>query len=245
VIVDKNRLWVIGILLVIGAVVGLGWLLGISPKLSEVRLAQADRDTTLAQNSAYELQVIALKKQFEKIDELTDELAAIQLAVPSSGEIPALIDELNSIAASSQVVITGFTQNDAQAYDPALLVVTAPAAGAPTPAPTSGATPSPAPSNAANAATEAATAGVVPVAGADPRLTSANFIAIPLSITATGPYDRVLDFVSGIQHGRRLLLINALSTVSTADGAAAGTVTGTITAFAYVLDSNTAAPPLQ
>ena len=257
---DKNRLWVIGALLVIGAIVGLGWLLGISPKLSEVRVAEADRNTTLAQNAAYELQVIALKKQFENIGELTDDLSAIQLAVPSSAEIPALIDELNSIAASSQVVISAFTQNDAQAFDPALLVVAAPTAAAPT----SEATPSPAPSAATDAATDAATeaanavtaAGAVPAAGVDPRLTSANFIAIPLSITVTGPYDGVLDFVSGIQHGRRLVLINALSTVPTVDGTVvsgtvvsgtvSGTVTGTITAFAYVLlDPNTAAQTVQ
>ncbi|TFD51821.1 hypothetical protein E3T43_16210 [Cryobacterium sp. Hh7] len=239
---DKNRLWVIGALLVIGAIVGLGWLLGISPKLSEVRLAEADRDTTLAQNAAYELQVLALKKQFENIDELTDDLSAIQLAVPSSAEIPALIDEFNAIAAGSQVVISAFRQNDAQAFDPALLVVAAPTAAAPPSAPTSEATPSPAPSEAADAATEAATAaGAVPAAGVDPRLTPANFIAIPLSITVTGRYDSVLDFVSGIQHGRRLVLINALSTVPTVDVAVvSGTVTGTITALVYVLlDPNT------
>ncbi|TFD50756.1 hypothetical protein E3T46_10560 [Cryobacterium sp. Hh11] len=249
---DKNRLWVIGALLVIGAIVGLGWLLGISPKLSEVRLAEADRDTTLAQNAAYELQVLALKKQFENIDELTDDLSAIQLAVPSSAEIPALIDEFNAIAASSQVVISAFRQNDAQAFDPALLVVAAPTAAAPPPAPTSEATPSPAPSEAADAATDAATeaataAGAVPAAGVDPRLTPANFIAIPLSLTVTGRYDSVLDFVSGIQNGRRLVLINALSTVPTVDVAVvSGTVTGTITALVYVLlDPNTEAQTAQ
>lgn len=210
---DKNRLWVIGAVIVIGAIVVLGWLLGISPKLSEVRANESQRDTTLAQNAAYEAQIVSLKREFENIDALKGDLSDIQQAVPSAAEIPALVAELNSIAASSQVVISGFTENDAQAFDPALLAVAVPAA------PTTAA-------DAPKAAADTATTSV------DPRITATNFVAIPLSITVDGPYNAVLDFVSGLQHGRRLVMVNAVSTtVPTAEG----TVTGTLTAFVYVL----------
>ena len=219
---DKNRLWVIGAVLAIGAIVVLGWLLGISPKLTEVRANQAERDATVAQNAAHEAQIVTLKNQFDDIDALKDDLAEIRLAVPAAAEAPALVAELNSIAGSSQVVISGLTQNDAQAFDPALLAVV-PATAAPeagTPAP-----PSASPSKGNDL-------GAVPAPAVDPRLTATNFIAIPISITVDGPYDRVLDFVSGVQHGDRLVMVTAVSTtIPTAEGS----VTGTITALVYVL----------
>ncbi|KFF58246.1 hypothetical protein JF66_19960 [Cryobacterium sp. MLB-32] len=242
---DKNRLWVIGAVLVIGAIVVLGWLLGISPKLSEVSAHESERDSTLVQNAAYEAQIVTLKQQFEQITELKGDLATIQEAVPTAAEIPALIAELNSVAAESQVVLSGFTQNDAQAYDPTLLAVEVPAAAAPAAGATS--TSTPAPTTAAGAAEVAANAATAGVAGAnavptvDPRLTPTNFVAIPVSITVDGPYDNVLGFVSGLQHGRRLIMVTAVSTTVPTP---AGSVTGTVTALVYVLlDPNAAAVP--
>lgn len=223
---DKNRLWVIGAVLVIGAIVVLGWVLGISPKLTEVRTAQADRETTVAQNAVYEAQIETLKKQFEGIDALKDDLSDIQRAVPMAAEIPSFVAELNAVAETSQVAITGFTQNDAQAYDPALLVVAEPIDTEPSEPSEPSPTPTPAPSSGTD------TAEVPAVGGVDPRITPTNFVAIPISITVGAPYTNVLDFISGIQHGSRLVMVNA---VSTSVPALDGTVTGTITALVYVL----------
>ncbi|KGJ82348.1 hypothetical protein GY21_00835 [Cryobacterium roopkundense] len=227
---DKNRLWVIGAVLVIGAVVVLGWGLGISPKLTELRAYEAERDTTMAQNAVYEAQIVALKAQFEDIDALRDDLSDVQLAVPGAAEIPGLVTQLTAIAATSQVVVSAFTPNDAQAYDPALLAVTAPVEPSTTvPAPTTGA-----------GAVAVADAVAVAEPTVDPRITATNFVAIPISITVDGPYDNVLDFVSGLQYGQRLVMVTAVSTtVPTPEG----TVSGTITALVYVLlDPDEVAP---
>nr|WP_276512163.1 type 4a pilus biogenesis protein PilO [Cryobacterium roopkundense] len=211
--------------------------------MSEVRAHSAERETTLAQNAAYEAQIVSLKKQFEDIDSLKADLSDIVQAVPASAQMPALLGELNQVAASSQVVISAFTANDAQAYDPALLAVVDTAVVAPE------ATPTPAPSAATDAdavaanAVTAGVAGVGSVGGVDPRITPSNFIAIPISITVDAPYDNVLDFVSGVQSRQRLVLVTAVSTtVPTVEGS----VTGTITAFVYVLlDSNAEAAEVQ
>ncbi|KFF59020.1 hypothetical protein JF66_14275 [Cryobacterium sp. MLB-32] len=232
---DKNRLWVIGAVLAIGAIVVLGWMLGISPKLTEVGALQSERDAALAQNTAYEVQDATLKKQFEGLGALTGDLLDMQRSVPTSVEAPALITELTSIAASSQVVLSALNQNDAQAFDPALLAVAAPAAG-------TAASPSTA-TDAAAVAADAATGGVagaVPVPTVDPRITATNFNAIPIAITVDGPYDKVLDFVSGLQHGTRLIMVTAVST--TVPGPE-GAVTGTINALVYVLVNPSAAAP--
>jgi len=215
--VDKSRLWMIGAVLVIVAIIVMGWVVGIAPKLSEARQAEADRVTTVAQNAAYDAQITTLKKEFDRLGELQADVATIQEAVPGAPEIPALIEDLSAFAQASNVVISGVTQSDAQAFDPTLLGV--PAAVAPVAKDSAAATPAP------STATGSLTA-------VDPRITPSNFVAIPLTIVVEGSYDGVLDFVSRVQHGRRLVLVNGLSvTVPNADGA----VTGTMATFVYVL----------
>lgn len=239
--VDKNRLWIIGTVLVIGAIVVLGWGLGIAPKLTEVSTAQDELASAISENAVHEVQGEALKQQFEGLGALQDDLAALQLSVPSSAESPALIAELGALSEASQVVISSISHNDAQAYDPLLAGVTPDAAAATT--------------------ESGAVEGVDPVAGAsagtvvDPRITATNFAAIPVTIIVDGSAAGVLDFVSGIQHGERLIMVTAV-TISepTADAGAAtdtgavpgaGVVTGTITAFVYVLTVPTGAAPAQ
>jgi len=73
-----------------------------------------------------------------------------------------------------------------------------------------------------------------------PGITAANFAAIPVQLALTGSYDKVLDFVNGLQNGSRLFLVTALST-TTADattGTAAappGGVDATVGGLVYVL----------
>jgi len=214
VIVDKNRLWVIGAVLVIGAVVVLGWILGISPKLTEAAANDEQQQTALAQNAVYEAQVAMLKGQFEDIGALKADLTKIQLAVPGAAEIPAVVAEFTQIAGAAQVGLSSLTVSEAQAYDPALAAASPVAA-----VPADAATPAPAVANPAV------------VAGLDSRIAPTNFITIPLTVTVDGSYDGVLDFVSGLQHGSRLVLVNAVSITEPASGS----VTGTITALVYVL----------
>ncbi|TDW29726.1 hypothetical protein [Cryobacterium psychrophilum] len=240
---DKNRLWVIGTALVIVAIVLLGWVLGISPKLTEASTAQAELAAATSENAVHEVQGETLKKQFEGLGALKADLAALQLSVPSSAEFPALITELNAISEASQVVISSITQNDAQAYDPTLAGV---AVAAPAPSTESGTSEvAPAPSEATAAVAGAPAAPVV-----DPRITAANFAAIPVTFVVDGSAAGVLDFVSGIQHGERLIMVTAVSMSEPANVAGVevgvsepasdtGVVTGSITAFIYVLTTPT------
>ena len=226
---DKNRLWLIGGVMLIGAIVVLGWGLGISPKLNEASATGAEWETTIAENAVHEAQIVTLKKQFEQVAGLRADLSDIQQSVPGSAEMPALVAEFDSAAASSGVVIADFTTSDAQAFDPALLNVVAPAGGV-----------SPVPTTAGDGADVVGATAVVAV---DPRITATNFVTIPLSVTVDGPSDSVLDFVSGIQNGRRLVTVTAVSTTVPDE---VGAVTGTITALVYVLlDPNAMVPAVQ
>jgi len=234
--VDKNRLWVIGTVLVIGAIVVLGWGLGIAPKLTEVSTAQEELAVAVSENAVQEVRGESLKKQFEGLGALRDELAALQLSVPNSTQSPALIAEFGAISEASQVVISSISQNDAQAYDPSLAGVTTDAVTATTD------------SGAAEGAAPVAAAPAGPVV--DPRITATNFSAIPVTVIVEGSAAGVLDFVSGMQHGERLITVTtvSLSEPAAADplvAAGTGVVTGTITAFVYVLTAPTAAAPAQ
>ncbi|TFB52927.1 hypothetical protein [Cryobacterium sp. Sr3] len=251
---DLNRLWVFGTVVLIAATALLGWVLGISPKLSEASLADADRVVVETQNSASELKVAALKEKFASIGELKGELSALRSAVPDAAEIPAFLTQLDSIAQQHQVTLTDISVNDAQAYAP---LVVAPPALAAEAAPTEGAaspTPTPIPTTAPTAAEEAAALAPVP----NELITASNFVSVPVSLTVSGSYGNVLDFIEGLQKGTRLVMVTTFATSmvesppvaapAATDKTAIDTlggsdqVTTTISALIYVLlDPNTAA----
>ncbi|MDJ0325041.1 hypothetical protein QMG61_14845 [Cryobacterium sp. PH31-AA6] len=232
---DKNRLWVVASVLAMGAILALGFLLGIQPQLTATAAANSERANVEATNSAQAAVLDQLKTDFAGIEVVRAELAPLSASVPTGTEMPAFVNQLSELAAQSQVTLTGITVSEAQAYAPvvapvlAVPAVEAPAADANT---TTDPTTIPAPA-------ELATAGVPPVV--DPRISATNFASLGVQIQISGDYDRVLDFVSGLQAGSRLFLLSGLSTVaatSPADGAApasGGTVDATITGLVYVL----------
>lgn len=229
---NMNRLWVLGAVLLIGIVAVLGWMLGIAPKLSEAREAKAQQETVETQNTDLEAQLVTLKEQFESIDDLRDELADLRESVPSGPDMPAFVGQLGTIAEKHRVSLTQITVSDAQPYVP---VIAAPAAEVPpaegAPAGDSAAAPVDA-AAAAAAAAEAAAAAAVPAPVVNPLVTAQNFVAVPISLEVNGRYDDVLTFVAALQKGKRLVMVTTFKTSEEEDS---GNVTGTITAFVYVL----------
>ena len=79
----------------------------------------------------------------------------------------------------------------------------------------------------------------------NPKITSTNFVTIPVTIGVTGDYSKVLDFVNDVQLGRRLFLVSSLSSMgatnskgvkgSPTTSGASQRVDSTITGFMYVL----------
>lgn len=112
----SNRLWGIGTAIVIVAVLALGWVLGVSPKLNELAGVTASLDAVNAQNQQHQLELAALEAQFENIDELRDELADLQAAVPSDVGLPDFIRQLNTLAAATGVAIDSISTSDPGAY---------------------------------------------------------------------------------------------------------------------------------
>ncbi|TFC13981.1 hypothetical protein E3O19_11625 [Cryobacterium algoritolerans] len=219
---NKNRLWMIASVLVMVLVLLLGVVLGVQPQLASAAAADEQRASVEASNAGQATVLAQLKKDFAGIDKLKTELAPLSDSVPRGTEMPAFVNQLDALSGASQVTLTGITVADAVPYAPvAAPVVAAPAAKegeAATP------TPSAAPS----------TAGVPPVTNSS--ITAENFASLALTVTVSGSYGNALNFVNGLQTGKRLFLVSGLSTSKDAvAGRGADTVVATITGLVYVL----------
>lgn len=209
---NRSRLWIIGSVLVIVALVALGWFAGISPKLAEARQADTERESVATVNAAHEATLAKLKKLNDSLPELEKELAELRKALPDDAAISTLLGQLNSIAEQNGVQLTSFTAESPAEFAAAVPtpVATDPGDGATAPAPT---------------APSAAGAIIAPVAAG-----SSEFVTIPVNVTVVGPALGVAGFIESVQFGDRLLLVTDLSITTDASGG-----TSSIDGFIYVL----------
>ncbi|TFC91459.1 hypothetical protein [Cryobacterium sp. TMT4-31] len=220
---DKNRIWLIGSVLTMVAVVAFGFMLGVQPQLKAAAAARAESLAVQAVNAEQTVVLDQLKLDFAGIDDLRAELAPLDDSVPTGTEMPAFVKQLSELAGRSQVTVASITVADAVAYTPvAAAVVAAPVAE-------DGATTELVPAPEATVAT----AGIPPVV--DPLITAGNFASLAVQITLTGDYNRVLDFVNGLQTGARLFLVSGVSTVAVIDAPSVAATDGDT-------DSNAVAP---
>ncbi|GAA3895821.1 hypothetical protein GCM10022381_41670 [Leifsonia kafniensis] len=235
---DKNRLWIIASVLGIVAVLALGWVLGIQPQLSAAAQATVDRLAVEQTNVVQATALAKLKKDFESIDALKAELAPLSASVPTGTEAPAFVSQVDALAIAQGVTLLGLTMDDPLAYVPVEApdaVVPADAAATDATAADSAAAAEPA---AAAPAPAPIAAGVPPVTNA--QITSSNFASLAVSIDVSGSYANVLNFVSGLQSGARLVMVTGLKTAAVTD--APGEVTATVSGLIYSLVSADAAP---
>lgn len=235
---DRNRIYMFGATLVIGVTLVLGWLLGISPQLNAVGTARAERVAAVAQNAVYELQLEALKNDFEDIDGVQRELDELRTSVPTGAQLPDFLAEVTALAADNGLGLSAMNVADAELYEPLAAVVPVdPAAG-------------PSATDATDAAATDPDAAAVPVAPAapavatavppvtNPLVTAANFVSVPVTITLTGGYDQVLEFLDGLRTGERLVNVSAVTTAPVEGGtpeAPVAGVTASISARIFVL----------
>ncbi|WP_431218736.1 hypothetical protein [Leifsonia xyli] len=81
------------------------------------------------------------------------------------------------------------------------------------------------------------------------KLTAANFSSLAVTLTVKGTYAQALAFVNGLQQGKRLFLVDGIttssssgSTGSTSAPAAGGSETATITGLIFVVTSPAQGP---
>lgn len=224
---NKNRIWMIGSVLVMAVLVLAGWFLGVQPQLAAAQLASQDRAGVETINAAHAATLAKLKKDFEDIGTLKNELAPLTASVPNNPEAPAFVKQVDALVGQTGVKLEGITWAEAQLYTPPA-PVDPPADAAATDAATATPTPAPAP---------AAPVAVAPVTNA--LITASNFASLSMQITVSGGYDNVMNFVSGLQSGERLFMATGLTTTAGAEGST--DVSATISGLVYVLVEPSAA----
>lgn len=214
---DHRTKVIIGAVVMVLIVVA-GWFLGIAPQLESAAIASSQTATVLAANSTAQAKLDALALEADSLPDLQAQLSELSSSVPSSADSSALLTQINSMAAAAGVVVDGVTLDVATAYMP----------------------PAPVDPGLVDPAAPVAEADPSATAYVDPRITSANFILIPVSINVTGANANVLSFLAGIQGGPRLFLV---STYSSTRNASAGEsaisenseVSAAIGGYVYVL----------
>ncbi|MFF2053035.1 hypothetical protein ACFVU2_15650 [Leifsonia sp. NPDC058194] len=237
---DKNRLWLIGAVLVMVVVVAGGWFLGIQPQLVTAATAEAQRAQVAAVNAQQTAALEKLKSDYAQLPDLKSDLATLRASIPQGTDLPTFVDQVTELCASTGATFTGYTTAASLPY---ALASTTGAATTKTPASTSTSSPQP-----TAAATPAPTS--TPEPGAPPvtnrLVTDQNFVATPLTVTVQGGYANVLAFMRGLQTGKRLFLVTNLETSASTEENAAGMFDATISGLIYsIADSAPAAvqPP--
>ena len=222
----NNRVWAIGVVLGIGAIVLLGWFLGISPALTQGSAAAAQTQQVSDQNAMLRASGDKLKAQFAKLPQLNSQLTALQAEVPGSPALDGFLDQLQGLAQLSGVTISSFTAGEAVPYGG-----TAAAAAAavpllkPTGTSTASPTPNPTPTPSAGVSTATGTSTVTqPSASLRGRL-----FTVPLTLGINGSKEQVMAFTNASQLNARFFLVTHVSLVGgSTPGASSGTLTGDV-----------------
>lgn len=222
---QNNRLWVIGSVTVMVAIVIAGWFLGIQPALAASAAAELERENVQAQNDAQLITLAQLADARQDQGKLEKDYATLLKSIPENPGTSAFIDGLDALATKAGVQITGFTVGDPVAYTIPQSAV--PVAVADPTAPADGATAAP---------VAPPTTPSAPPAVTSPLITPDNFVGILIGIDVAGSYESVLSFVDGLQTGKRLFLVTGILSDRVADSPDASLVAAHITGYIYVLD---------
>lgn len=194
---NANRIFAIVTVIVIGAVFGLGWFLGVSPLLTQAALADADRAAAEQVNFAETAKLEQMRATHERVGELEAELAELRVSIPAEVDSDFIYRLFADYQAASGVVVKTITTSEAVPYG----TVTAggdAAVPAPAPAPTDG-------------------SGGTPTATAP-----GEFYTVPLTFGfESQPVASVYAFAEGLQASPRLFLVTSI----VADSTASSTIT--------------------
>jgi Tfp pilus assembly protein PilO len=204
------RTWVIGAVALMLVVVIAGYMLGISPLMSQVDAANQQTATIQTTNASSQAQLASLRTQYAGIGKLKANLNTLRGSIPELEEASSFFNELTALSAQYGVTVVNLTLANAVVY-------TAPGAAAAT---------TPAPSTATQTASPSPSAATTPVT-ATPVAAGSNLIAVPVGLTVVGPFDATRDFVGALQTGTRLIYVTTTSLTSS-DLASSATIAGNL-----------------
>lgn len=121
----STRVWTFAAALIMILVVALGWFLGISPKLAEAARLDAERLAVQGQNELARATIAALEADFERIDELKEELAVLRAEFPTQAAYDDAVEQFVTSLLAEGLVLQNLAINEpspstAEVLDPAV-----------------------------------------------------------------------------------------------------------------------------
>lgn len=184
---NANRIWAIGTVVVIAAVLGLGWVLGVSPQLTQASLAHAEQATVAETNLAEAAKLEQMRAIFARVGELEDELDELRISVPAEVDSDLMYQLFADIQTAAQTTVKSIVTTDAVPYG----------------SPVGGAESVPAPSSGDTAA---------PAVAAPSAL---NTVAVTFTFESQ-PVTSIMAFVAGLQASPRLFVVTGIDADSRA-----------------------------
>lgn len=214
---NRDRILTLAIVGAIALVGVLGWLVGVSPILSQVASADDDRASVSLANDLNATKLVALKKQFENISETQSKLDGLRTSIPATADMSVFLRTIKEYGDAQGITLTSVEVSGVTAY--AAPVVAAPVA----PAGSTPANPAPSP-------TPSATAGATAAPSATPAGPTNGLYLVPIKVSVTGTYAQVMAFAGQLQSGPRLFLVTSLA-LSSVDREFTGDLTGNVYAL--------------
>ncbi|MGH8880359.1 MAG: type 4a pilus biogenesis protein PilO [Stackebrandtia sp.] len=210
-----TRKWSLLAAVVVIAILAAGWFLAVAPKRADAQAVRGKVTKQEVANQQLQQQIQALKAQALDLPKQRARIAAIRKQVPDNPALPRLIRDLSGSASKA-----GLSLDSLAPATP--VAVVAPTVGGSAPAP------------AASPAASAPAKGTTPATS--PAAPESALYYVPVTLTASGEFAEVEQFVNKIEGLKRAFLVTGLqigagSEESAADGANPGlemTLTGRI-----------------
>ena len=103
------RIWVFGAIVASLVILGLGWLLGVSPQLADAARADQDRQGVELVNVGYEATLLELQELSQQLPELEAQLEDLRSELPTVPELSELLGQLNALAEAASVSLVEVT----------------------------------------------------------------------------------------------------------------------------------------
>lgn len=192
------------------------WFFGTEAFTRNEAAVEAERVTVQQSNTAQTAQIVELRQQNKKIDQLRQQLEDLRTVFPQQQNLTPFISTVGALADQTGVTVTSLVPEAPLPYVPGAVAATGTGALATT-----------------GSGAAARGSGAVP----GKPLATANLYTVRVSIVITGSKPALGAFIDQLQHEDRLFVLNSVS----AAAITTGSVTATISGYIFVAQRATAA----
>jgi hypothetical protein len=113
---NANRIFGLATVLIVGAVLVLGWILGVSPLLTQAAAADAQRAEVELTNQMETAKLTQMKAEFDRLDEIEEDLAKLRISMPAEVDFDFVYRLLSTYQSGSGAFVNTIQTGEALPY---------------------------------------------------------------------------------------------------------------------------------